>query len=63
MLEPLIGVNGAQRKASAPIICRDKSTSDAAGVGSRPDFGISAKADVGVLRGENADWSTVVCCK
>lgn len=63
MLDPLTGVNGAQRTVSAPIICRDKSTSEATGVRSRPEVGTLAKADVGVLRAKNPDESTVLCCK
>ena len=63
MLDPLTGVNGAQRTVSAPIICRDRSTSDAAGVGSRPELGKLFEADVEVLKVENPDGSTVVCRK
>ena len=63
ILDPLIGVSGGQRTVSAPIVCRNKSTSDATGVGSRPEFGILARADVGVLRAKNPDGSTVLCCK
>ena len=63
MLDPLTGVNGWHTTVSAPIICRDRSTSDVTGVGSKPEFGTLAKADVGSLRVENSDESTVAHCK
>lgn len=60
MLDALAGINGEQRATSAPIICRNRSMSDSAEVRSRPDIGILAEADVGLLRVRFPDGSPVV---